>query len=370
MHQFRFSVLAALLIMFSLILILRLGYLQFSQYKRYATLSLKNQMSILPIAPPRGIILDRHGVILADNVPVYALEIVPERVKDIAGTLQRLRTLLSTITEDDIDNFRRAQRENRSYESIPLKLHLSQEEVATFASNQYQFAGVAIKARLMRYYPLGAIAAHVVGNVGRINTQELQQVDPINYRATNFMGKTGIERFYENTLHGMVGYQQVETDASGRIVRTMSKQPPVSGSKITLTLDARIQKAAFQSLAGKTRAIVVLDVRNGDILAMASAPSFDPNLFVNGIASKDYQILASSEDRPLYNRAVRGQYPPASTVKPFIALAGLERGIVTQDTQIYDPGYYKLPGVKHIYRDWRHGGHGIVNLKTRIGRLL
>lgn len=363
---FRLSVLAALLVTFSLILILRLAYLQFSQYKRYATLSLKNQMSIIPIAPPRGIILDRNGIILADNIPVYALEIIPERVKNLSATIKALQQILPSITKDDLNHFNRAKRQNRSYESIPLKLNLSQEEVAIIASNQYQFKGVYVKARLMRHYPLAEVAAHAVGNVGRINPQELQQVDDINYRATNFIGKTGIEKFYENELHGQIGYQQVETDASGRIVRTISKQAPISGGKLYLTLDSRLQKAAYKALDGKRGSVVVMSVQNGEILAMASSPAFNPNLFVNGITSKDYHILSNSPDRPLYNRAVRGQYPPASTVKPFVALAGLEKGVVTPETQIYDPGWYKLPNVKHIYRDWKHTGHGVVNLKRAI----
>lgn len=366
MYQFRLSILAALLVTFSLILILRLAYLQFSQYKRYATLSLKNQMSIIPIAPPRGIILDRNGVILADNIPVYALEIIPERVKNITETIQKLQSILPSITEDDVKSFNRLKRQHRSYESIPLKLHLSQEEVATIASNQYQFKGIYVKARLMRHYPLGEIAAHAVGNVGRINTQELQHVDNINYRATNFIGKTGIEKYYENELHGQIGYQQVETDASGRVVRSISKQAPISGSKLYLTLDSELQKAAYNALAGKRGSVVVMSVQNGEVLAMASSPAFNPNLFVNGISNKDYNALSNSPDRPLYNRAVRGQYPPASTVKPFIALAGLERGTITPETQIYDPGWYRLPNVKHVYRDWKHTGHGVVNLKRAI----
>lgn len=365
-YQFRLSLLAALLVIFSLILVLRLAYLQFSQYKIYATLSLKNQVSIIPIAPPRGIILDRNGVILADNMPIYALEIIPERVKNLPLTLEKLQKLLPSITNDDIKHFNRAKQQNRRYDSIPLKLHLDQEEVAVFASNQYQFTGVSIKARLMRFYPLANAAAHVVGNVGRINSKELQEVNTINYRATNFMGKTGIEKFYEDTLHGQVGYQQVETDASGRIVRTISKQAPVSGAKLYLTIDTRLQEEAFRALDGKRGSVVIMSPRNGDILAMASSPSFDPNLFVNGISSVDYQRLANSLDRPLYNRAVRGQYPPASTVKPFIALAGLEKGVITSETQIYDPGWYRLPGITHKYRDWLHTGHGVVNLKRAI----
>ena len=367
-QQLRLSMLIALFIIFSFILILRLAYMQISQYKLYATLSLKNQMSILPIAPPRGIILDKNGTILADNIPIYALEITPEHIKDLPSTLTKLQELLPSITENDLNNFNRAKRQNHTYDSIPLKLHLSQEDVATFASNQYQFPGVNIKARLMRYYPLGEATAHVVGNVGRINTQELRQVDSIQYRSTNFIGKTGIEKYYEHILHGQVGYQQVETDASGRIVRTLSKQPPISGAKLFLTIDARLQKKAFHALDGKRGSVVLISTHNGDILAMASSPAFDPNLFVNGISNQDYQVLSNSPDRPLYNRAVRGQYPPASTIKPYIALAGLEKGVITPDTQIYDPGWYRLPGIRHPYRDWKHTGHGVVNLNRAIAQ--
>lgn len=366
LHHFRLSLLVALIIILSLILVLRLAYMQFSQYKRYATLSLKNQMSIIPIAPPRGVILDKNGVILADNIPVYVLEITPERVKKLPETLQQLKALLPSITEDDIDNFYRAKSQNHAYVPIPLKLKLTQEEVAIFASNQYQFPGVSIKARLMRYYPLGEKTAHLLGYVGRISEQELKQVNSTNYRATNFMGKTGIEKYYEDLLHGQVGYQQVETDVSGRILRVLSKQTPVSGAKLYLTIDARLQEAAYYAMLDKRGAVVVINVNNGDILAMVSSPSYDPNIFVNGINKKDYQQLANSPDRPLYNRAVRGLYPPASTVKPFIALAGLEKGIVTPDTKIYDPGWYRLPGVSHYYRDWRRGGHGVINLKRAI----
>ena len=366
LHHFRLSILVALLIIFSLILVLRLAYLQFSQYKRYATLSLKNQMSIIPIAPPRGIIFDRNGVILADNVPVYVLEIIPERVKNLPDTLERLRTLLPSITDDDIDNFNHARGQIHSYESIPIKLKLSQEEVAIFASNQYQFSGVSIKARLMRYYPLAEKTAHVLGYVGRINEQELQEVNSTNYRATNFIGKAGIEKYYEGILHGQVGYQQIETDVSGRSVRILSKQAPISGAKIYLTIDARLQQAAYEAMQDKRGAVVAMSVNNGDILTMISSPSYDPNLFVNGISNENYQTLSNAHDRPLYNRAVRGLYPPASTVKPFIAIAGLEKGVVTTDTKIYDPGWYRLPGVTHKYRDWKRTGHGVTNLKRAV----
>lgn len=366
LHYFRSSLLVALIITLSLILVLRLAYLQFSQYKRYATLSLKNQMSIIPIAPPRGIIVDKNGVVLADNIPVYVLEIIPERLKNPTDTLQRLKQLLPSITEEDIENYQRARKQNHAYVPIPFKLKLSPEEVAIFASNQYQFPGVSIKARLMRYYPLGESFGHLLGYVGRINLQELQQYDNANYRATNFIGKSGIEKYYEDVLHGQVGYQQIETDASGRTLRILSKQAPSSGAKLFLTIDARLQQTAFNALQGMRGAVVVMSVKHGDILTMASTPGFDPNLFVNGISNTEYQKLANSPDRPLYNRAVRGLYPPASTVKPFIAIAGLEKEVVNINTRIYDPGWYKLPGIKHAYRDWKHTGHGVINISRAI----
>lgn len=365
-HYFRLGILAAFLIILSFVLVLRLAYLQFSQYKRYATLSLKNQMSIIPIAPSRGIIYDKNGVILADNIPVYVLEIIPERVKHLEETLKRLKALLPCINNTDIENFNRAKKQHHVYDPIPLKLKLSQEEVAIFASNQYQFPGVTIKAVFMRYYPLGEISAHLLGYVGRINIQELQHVDAVNYRATNFIGKSGIEKFYEDQLHGVVGYQQIETDVNGRTLRIISKQAPVSGAKLYLTIDARLQQAAYDALRNKRGAVVLMSVHDGDILAMASSPSFNPNLFVNGISSADYTTLSNEIDRPLYNRAVRGLYPPASTIKPFIALAGLDKGFIQPTTSVYDPGWYHLPNVKHAYRCWRHTGHGVLNVKRAI----
>lgn len=366
LHHFRLSLLVAMLIILSLILVLRLAYLQFSQYKRYATLSLKNQMSIIPIAPPRGIILDKNGVVLAENIPVYVLEIVPEGVKKLSETIQRLKLLLPSITDDDIRNFERARRQNHSYVPIPFKLKLTQEEVAIFASNQYQFPGVSIKARLMRYYPLAETTAHLLGYVGRINIQELQHVNSTNYRATNFIGKAGVEKYYEERLHGDVGYQQIETDVSGRAVRILTKQAPVSGSKIYLTIDSRLQQVAYDALKDKRGAVVVVDVKNGNILAMSSSPSFNPNLFVNGISNDDYKLLSNSQNRPLYNRAVRGLYPPASTIKPFIAIAGLDKEVINPATRIYDPGWYRLPNVTHVYRDWKRTGHGVINVKRAI----
>ena len=363
---FRLNLLFVFVILLTLVLTLRLSYLQFVQHKRFATLSLKNQMSILPIAPSRGVILDKNGVILAENIPVYVLELIPERVKSIAKTLQALQGILPSINNDDIKNFKRSRKQNPAYVPIPIKLKLSDEEVAIFATNQYRFPGVTIKALLMRHYPLGEITAHLLGYVGRLNQEELNQVDATNYRSTNFIGKTGIEKFYESELHGQVGYQQIETDVSGKALRILSKQVPRSGNKLYLTVDSRLQETAYQALLDKHGAAVLLSVKTGDILAMVSAPSFDPNLFVNGISSEDYKRLSDVQERPLFNRAVRGLYPPASTIKPFMAITGLQSGLATLHDRIYDPGWYRLPGVKHAYRDWKRSGHGIMTLKRAL----
>lgn len=366
LYRLRLNLLVTLLIICSLFLVLRLAYLQFSQYRRFATLSLQNQMSITPIAPTRGIIVDKNNVVLAENIPVYTLEIVPEHVENLQTTLQQLKQLLPSITDDDIEHFHRIRKQTRRYLPVPFKLKLSEEDVAIFATNQYAFPGVSIHARLMRHYPLGEITSHFLGYVGRINASEQKQVDSTNYRATNFIGKTGIERFYEDNLHGRVGYQHVETDVSGRTVRALSKQAPISGAKLKLTIDARLQTRAHQALQGKEGAVAVVDVNDGSILALVSVPSYDPNIFVHGISHQDYQALVNAPEKPLYNRAIRGLYPPASTIKPFIALAGLENDVITEHTKIYDPGWYRLPGVSHTYRDWKRGGHGAMQLKRAI----
>lgn len=365
-HNFRLSIMVALVIILSFLLILRMAYLQFSQFTRYATLSLKNQMSIVPISPSRGIIYDRNGVVLAENIPIYVIEIIPERVKNLDETIKKIQEILPSISDDDIEKFYLNKKQNRAYNPIPLKLKLTLEEVSRFVTEQYRFPGVNVKAVSIRNYPLKETAAHILGYVGRINIDELKQVDPQNYRATNYIGKSGIEKFYEKILHGDVGYQQIETNAYGRNIRTINKQPSIPGSKLYLTIDARLQQEAHEALMGYRGAAVLINVTNGEILAMASSPSFDPNLFVNGISSKDYKLLSDEIDRPLYNRAVRGLYPPASTIKPFIGLAGLDRKIITPSTIVYDPGWYRLPNVKRPYRCWRHGGHGVINVKRAI----
>lgn len=364
--SFRLIFLQCFFVILAFILIIRLAFLTCDQYTHYATLSLKNQMSILPIAPQRGIILDRNGEILAENQPVYVLEMIPERVKNIHKSITSVRKLLPSISDEDILRFEKERRQHRRDVAIPIKLNLNMDEVATFSSHQYLFPGIAVKAKLMRFYPYKKYMGHVLGYVGRINLSELQSIDSVNYQGSDYIGKIGLEKYYEDILHGQVGYEQVETNVNGKIIRVINKQPPIAGQKIYLTLDAKLQETAYKSLKGLEGSAVLIDVKTGGILAMVSRPSFDPNLFAKGIATKDYQKLMLSPHRPLFHRAIRGLYPPASTVKPFVAIAGLHQGVVVPQFGIYDPGWFRLPGVKHNYRDWKRTGHGPTNLKRAI----
>lgn len=362
----RLHCLLLIFVFLTIALACRLAWLQLFQFKQFETLSLKNQMTIIPIPPPRGIIVDRQGVVLAENIPVYSLEIIPEHVSDMRRLLKTLRQLLPSISKEDITQFKRAVHQNRAYVSIPLKFKLSQEEVALFATQQYRFSGVSVHARLMRHYPWKEMTAHLLGYVSRINIDELRRLDPVNYRGTNFIGKSGIEKYYENKLHGQVGYQEVETDVSGRTIRTLNKKNPQSGEKLELTIDMRLQEAAYRALENKRGALVAIDPNNGEILAFVSTPGFNPNHFIQGIKEKEYRMLSTDKAQPLYNRAARGLYPPASTIKPYVALAGLEHQIVSPLYAISDPGWYRIPGMKHAYRDWRKSGHGIVNVRRAI----
>lgn len=361
----RTLVISLLVLLFTIVLVTRLIYLQIFQHDTYKTLSNNNQLELIPIKPDRGLIYDRNGVLLAENVPVFSLEITPNRVKDLDATIAGLQQFI-TISDDDIAGFHKLKKQHRAYEPVPLKLKLTDIERAKFAINQYRFPGVDVKARLIRHYPLGETLAHVLGYVGRINEKELQRVDPINYSATNFIGKLGLERYYEKLLHGRVGYQRVEVDASGRIVRVLSRTSPVPGNDIYLTLDSDLMAAIFKALGTHRGAVVAIDPRDGSVLALASTPSFNPNLFVRGISRDEFKAYHDSPEQPLYNRAIRGQYPLASTIKPFLALQGLDSGEVSTSWRIRDPGYYRLPRSSHIYRDWKRGGHGWVDVRRAI----
>lgn len=347
------------------ILVCRLFYLQVIQYKYYSTLSQQNQLNLIPIDPNRGLIYDRNGVLLAENEPMYSLDIIPEYIKNRKEILNKLQKII-TISADDLKQFHKALKQHHPFDRIPLKLKLTDEEVARFYLNQYQLPGVVITARLMRYYPHGDTMESAIGYVSRINEEELKKVDAANYAATNYIGKMGIEKYYEDILHGTVGYQQAETDANGRIVRTVKTIPPIAGDNLYLTIDSRLQIAAEDALGEDQGAVIAIQPSTGQVLAMVSNPRYDPNLFVQGISAKQFKALQDAPDRPLYNRAVRGLFASGSTIKPFYALLGLDGGYVTPDFTIFDPGYFRLPNSKRVFRDWWAGGHGIVNVHKAI----
>lgn len=348
-----------------LALIARLNYLQVVEHEHFRTLSEDNRIKLQPVPPNRGLIYDRNGILLAENLPSYRLEITPEQIKDMGATLDSLSKLIE-IRGFDRERFEKLRRRMSRFDGVPLRFHLSDDEVAIFAVNRHSFPGVDIQAGLSRHYPLGSHAAHAVGYVGRINEEELQIIDPANYRGTTHIGKEGIEKAYEEQLHGIVGYEQLETNAQGRALRSLSRQAPIPGSSLYLSLDARLQQAIEQAFTEYNGAAVAIDPRTGEVLAFVSVPGYDPNPFVNGIDYKEYQELSEDPNQPLFNRALRGQYPPGSTLKPFVALAGLELGVTTSSSHTYCPGFFMLPGSEHKYRDWKHGGHGTVDLNTAI----
>lgn len=346
------------------ILVGRYTQLQIADYQVYITQSDRNRIQLLPIAPKRGLIFDRNGVLLAENIPSYTLNLVRERVGDMDATLAEIGQLVE-LTDDDIAEFR--NRRGRPYQAIPLKFRLTEEEIAVISVNRHRLPGVEIDAQLVRHYPFGELFAHMLGYVGRINEQEQAEIDPVNYSGTHYIGKIGLEKYYEDILHGTVGYQNVETNAHGRILRVLERHDPLPGGDIHLHVDAEVQKVAAKAMEGRRGAIVAIDPRSGGVVAMVSAPSFDANLFVNGISSKDYSALRSDPDLPLYNRALQGQYPPASTIKPIWGLAGLYYGAVTASTTYYDPGFFTLPNDSRRYRDWKRGGHGVrVDLEQAV----
>lgn len=343
----------------------RLIYLQVAGHEHYSTLSKNNRVKISPLPPTRGLIFDRNGEILAENITTYSLEIIPEQVEDLNATLDSLKRLLD-IDEEDIEHFQNLRKRSKRFTSIPLQLRLTEEELALFSVRRLHFPGVEIHARLVRRYPYQDLMSHVVGYVGRINEHELKTIDSTAYLGTNHIGKIGIEKSYESILYGKAGYEEIETNAQGRLINTLGSVPPTPGADLHLSLDVQLQKTAFEGLGEYNGAVVALEPDSGDVLVFVSKPGYDPNPFVYGIGRKEYAELQNSPDRPLFNRALHGQYPPGSTVKPFIGLAGLESGVTSEQRRTFCPGYYQLTNSSHKYRDWKRWGHGFVDLKSAI----
>jgi len=323
---------------------------------------------MLPIPPSRGVIYDRNGVLLADNKPSFNLTFTRERVHSVKEVIENLVEILK-LGEDEHEQFMQAVRRTRKpFEPVTLIFGLSEEQIAHIAVNQYRLPGMSVDAQFVRDYPLGKHFAHSIGYVGRINEAEVKALDAIEYRGTQSVGKTGVEKFYETQLHGHVGYEEVETNAQGRIMRVLRRQDSVPGQDIVLTLDAGLQQVAEKALAGRRGAVVALEPSSGEVLAMVSNPSFNPNLFVKGIAYSKYAELRDSIDKPLFNRALRGLYSPGSTIKPEVALAGLNEGEITSESKVFDPGYYQLPNHTHKFRNWNRNGDGWVDLNLAMMR--
>ncbi|MFU0840557.1 MAG: penicillin-binding protein 2 [Pseudomonas fragi] len=350
------------------VLLVRLYYLQVVQYDYHSTLSENNRVHVQPIPPTRGLIFDRNSVVIADNRPSFSLSMTRERSGDWQQVLDVIVEVLQLTPEDRALFEKRMKQGRRPFEPVPILFELNEEQIARIAVNQFRLPGVEVVAQLVRHYPQGAHFAHSVGYMGRINEKELKTLDPVNYSGTHHIGKTGIERFYEAELHGQVGYEEVETNARGRVLRVLKRTDPIPGKDIVLSLDIKLQEAAEEALAGRRGAVVALNPMTGEVLAMVSQPSFDPNLFVTGISFKAYAELRDSIDRPLFNRILRGLYPPGSTIKPAVAIAGLDSGVITGSSRVYDPGYYQLPNYDHKYRNWNRTGDGYVDLDTAIMR--
>jgi len=347
----------------------RFVYLQVVQHDHYRMLAESNRVAIVPIVPNRGVITDRKGVVLAQSYSAYTLELTPAKIRNLEATIDELATIVD-IQPRDRKRFRKLLDESKNFESMPLRTRLSDEEVARFAVNRYRFPGVDIKARLFRQYPFGEVASHVIGYIGRITDKDLERIasweDTANYKGSDYIGKVGVELSYERELHGTTGVEEVEVDAGGRAVRTLSRTPPVSGNNLRLSLDIRLQEVAEQAFGDRRGALVAIEPATGDILAFVSKPGYDPNLFVEGIDAANWEALNESPDKPLLNRPLRGAYPPGSTIKPFLALGALTSGKRTPQYSINDPGFFQLPGSSYRFRDDKPGGHGSVDMYKSI----
>lgn len=370
-HYFKLRLGFAGLVVFCLFaaLAFRFSYLQIKQYNHYQTLAENNRISLVPIIPNRGLIMDKNGVILAHNFFAYTLEITPAKIDNLEETITEIGKLVE-ISSLDRKRFKKFREQSHNFESIPIRTHLNEFEAAKFAVNHYRFPGVEIKSRLFRHYPLGKLGSHMVGYIGRINDRDLTNLEASgelsNYKGSDHIGKSGLEQFYEKHLHGITGFQQVEIDADGHAVRVLSSNPPIPGNNIVLSADSKLQEIAETAFGDRRGALVAIDPKTGEVLSYVSQPTFDPNLFVDGIDSENWKALNESLDKPLINRPLRGVYPPGSTFKPFVALAGLEAGKREPPYTIHDPGFFTLPGSSHRYRDWKPSGHGSVDIQKAI----
>ena len=362
-----------LIVVLTLLLVGRFFFLQIVQHDVYATRSDKNRIQVQPLPPVRGLIFDRNGELLADNAPSFNLTVTPERVSEMDETLAHLDAILG-LDDDVIEAFeKRVERRRRPFESVPLAYQLTQEQIALFSVDRHMLPGVQVEALLVRNYPQGELMVHTVGGVRRINDSDARELDPVAYAGTNHIGKIGVERFYESDLLGIVGYQQVEIDARGQVMKVLESDLPTPGKDLTLHIDSTLQRAAVEALGERRGSVVAIEPETGGILVMVSKPGYDPNLFVTGIGHKTYDALRDSIDIPLFNRAILGQYQPGSTIKPILGLAGLVSGHTTEDYTINDPGWFRLPGAERLYRDWNWrtsgaGGHGEVDLRKAIYR--
>lgn len=359
---------AVVVIILTMLLVSRMYYLQVVQFEHHSTLAENNRIHVQSLPPTRGIIYDRNGVVVADNRASFSLTLTRERAGDWESVLDSIIEILELDSDSRALFEKRIRQGRRPFEPVPVMFELTEEQIARIAVNQFRLPGVEVAASLVRYYPHKEHFAHSVGYVGRINESELKKLDAVNYSGTHHIGKTGIERFYEDALHGQVGYEEVETNARGRVLRVLKRVEPISGQDIYLTLDIALQEAAEMALDGRRGAIVAIDPNTGEVLAMVSQPSFDPNLFVTGISFKAYGELRDSLDQPLFNRVLRGLYPPGSTIKPMVAIAGLDAGVITPSTRVFDPGFYQLPNNKHKYRNWNRYGDGWVDLDLALAR--
>lgn len=362
-RQFRARALVAfLLVLLALMLLgLRYIYLQVVSHNEFATRSISNQVRVVPVPPNRGLIYDRRGRPVAENRPAYRLELVPEKVAGLRETIESLGRIIE-LPEDAYEIFQEDRKRYREFDSVPLKFNLTEDEVARFAVDRHRYDGVEVVPYLARFYPYGALLTHVLGYVGRLDTEDLARVDAGNYRGSSHIGKSGIERYYETRLHGTNGLERLETNVQGRALSVLGRDAPVHGDDLILSLDVQVQQAAWDALGDRPGAVVAIDPNDGSVLALVSKPAFDPNLFVSGISGEDYRAILNAPGRPLFNRALLGGYEPGSTIKPFLGLAGLELGVIGIDDRVYSSGRFFLPGVSKPFRDWKRGGHGWVNI--------